>query len=333
MIKEYTSIAELPSEIHVSLQNNMFFSDEYGSCVAAEGRTRFLLASDKYIIPFVFTRKWFFKYGFFAFQPICIDDSAEQSVKEFLDQVIAFLSQKKHVHFLNPTPAYTCFKDYPTKSKRIPFGNYVCDLSVSEEEMFEKLHSKHRNSVRKAKKDGIIVKSGRDKTLLAHYMQMDVQTEQRSKKPSEGISFYRTRLNALPQHSMIFIAYKDDIPQSGALIYYDKLCGYYMFGANKNSPHSGSGNLLQWEIMRWLKSKGVSRYSFVGCRINEDEDSKYHNIQRFKARFGGELIQGYMFKCVCNTTMHNIFRCFMHIRGASNGDAVDQELDKWKDLN
>ena len=179
----------------------------------------------------------------------------------------------------------------------------------------------------------MLVKHGCGEALLAEYMSMDAETWARSKKSSSGEAFYKTKLTTLPQNARIFIAYKDDVPQSGALIYYDRLCGYYMFGANKNAPYSGAGNLLQWEIMLWLKANGVKKYSFVGCRINEDENSKYHNIQRFKERFGGKLIQGYMFKCVCNKFMYSLFLLALKVRGASMGDAIDQEIGKWPDLN
>lgn len=333
MIKEYKSISAVPAEHLPAICDNMFFSEDYANCVAAEGRKLFILASQTHMIPFVLTQKLCFRYGSFAYQPVPLCAEAEGSAREFLDVAVEYLAKKKHVHFINPTPAYTYFEDCPTQSQRIPFGNHVCDLTVSEDALLMKMHSKHRNCVRKAQKDGVVVKMGQDEALLSDYMQMDRETWTRSNKSSSGEAFYRSKLKAMPHNSMIFIAYKDDVPQSGALIYYDKTCGYYMFGANKNAPYNGAGNLLQWEIMLWLKSNGVKKYSFVGCRINEDEDSKYHGIQRFKERFGGELVQGYMFKCVCNTFMHALFLGIMKMRGASTSDVIDQEICKWEALN
>ena len=333
MIKEYKTILDLPEENQKLLCDNMFFSEDYARCVAVEGRTLIILASTKYVIPFTLSKKAIFRYGTFAYQPVCICADGQQTIREFLDEVIAYLSKKRHVHFLTPNPAYTIFEDYPTKSRRIPFGNHVCDLSLSEEELFGKLHSKHRNCVRKAHKDGVTIKSGRDADLLSDYIRMDTETWARSNRAASGLNFYASKIEALPRNTKVFIAYKDGVPQSGAFIYYDQLCGYYMFGANTNSPYAGSGNLLQWEIMLWLKQQGVKKYSFVGCRINEDESSKYHSIQRFKERFGGDLIQGYMFKCVCNKMMFKIFRLIMHLRGSSGVDAIDQEICKWRELN
>ena len=82
-----------------------------------------------------------------------------------------------------------------------------------------------------------------------------------------------------------------------------------------------------------MKSNGVKKYSFVGCRIGEDEDSKYHSIQRFKERFGGTLEQGYMFKTVMSQWKYQLFHCLYKIKNKTVlTDAIDQELPKWKEL-
>jgi lipid II:glycine glycyltransferase (peptidoglycan interpeptide bridge formation enzyme) len=48
----------------------------------------------------------------------------------------------------------------------------------------------------------------------------------------------------------------------------------------------GSSNLLQWEIIKKLKSLGVREYDFVGGRVEVPKGSKLEGIQRFKQRFG-----------------------------------------------
>jgi lipid II:glycine glycyltransferase (peptidoglycan interpeptide bridge formation enzyme) len=82
------------------------------------------------------------------------------------------------------------------------------------------------------------------------------------------------------------MAYKEGEPQAGAILCYNQAMCYYMH-ASRNHSFTGQRNLLQWRAMLDMKAAGVKKYSFVGCRINEDENSKYHGIQRFKERFGG----------------------------------------------
>ena len=76
--------------------------------------------------------------------------------------------------------------------------------------------------------------------------------------------------------------------------------------------------------------RSVRKYSFVGCRIQEDADSKYHGIQRFKQRFGGELIVGKMFKVILNPGKYRLFQILQKMKnGYWVQDVVDQEIGKW----
>lgn len=141
-------------------------------------------------------------------------------------------------------------------------------------------------------------------------------------------------MNNLKENVFITIAYMGEIPQAGACYFVNKQMCYYMYGASTNKPESGSTNLLHWEVIKYLKDIEVKRYSFVGCRIDVDPDSKYHSIQRFKERFGGELVQGYMFKTILNPWKYRLFHVLYKVKNRCNlMDAVDQEVDKWKELN
>ena len=124
------------------------------------------------------------------------------------------------------------------------------------------------------------------------------------------------------------------MPQCGLLGLYSKACFYYEFGASAHRPEPGSTHYLQWQTILKMKSEGVRRYSFVGCRINVDKDSKLSNIQHFKAGFGGDLVRSFLFKCELNRLQTNLFKLLMFARtGKYSQDVVDQEKNKWKELN
>lgn len=333
-MKEYSNYSDLPGEIKNFIKENLFFSNEYFLLMRKENNNPIILLNEDFIIPFIFNKKLCFNRGYFLYEPIPLKENISQkSMQEFLDKCLIYLKEKKKVHFITLNPAYTNFKIYPTNSIRIPFANYICNLSLSEDELIANMHSKHRNVVKKAIKDGVVVKSGNNEFLLKDYIKIDNMTWKRSNKKSMGIKFYKKRIECIPNNCKIYIAYLNDEPQAGAFIYFDKNYGYYMFGASIDHPHTGSGNLLQWEIIKSLKRKGLKSYSFVGCRINEDKNSKYHEIQRFKQRFGGEFIEGYMFKSILNVFMYKLFLFLYKIRGKVSIDAVEEEKDKWKELN
>lgn len=317
---------------------NVFYSERYAQYLIATSGNSVVLyfASDKYVVPVQIFKKAVFKYAIFLVEPICNKKSSDETEKDFLDEVCKVLKKDYGVQWLNATPAYAFFMDYPTGAKHIPFGSHVVDLTLDEETLFSNVHSKHRNVIKKAQKDGVIIECGRTEKMILDYYQMDIETWARSNRKSSGENSIKRQIEKLKDNAIIYMAYLDGEPQSAALYYYNEQMCYYMHGVNKNGPHIGSGNLLQWQAMLDMKAQGVKKFSFVGCRINEDENSKYHGIQRFKERFGGPVVQGYMFKKVLNPFMYGLSQImtrFLNLKRIGkfipNTDTIDAEIHKW----
>ena len=107
-----------------------------------------------------------------------------------------------------------------------------------------------------------------------------------------------------------------------------------MFGASADHPVPGSTHYLQWAMIQKMHDVGTKRYNFVGCRLNEDPDSKYHNIQHFKKGFGGELIECYLFRITLNAFKKKLFDAFFKLKnGKIMNDVIDQEISKWQAIN
>ncbi len=310
---------------------NVFFSEEYYNYSKRVGCDVWYAYDNDYVLPICIYSKIGIKYGSYPTEPICLtnEDSKRDRVV-FLNALSDILRQKKITWIL--TSAASLFDVYPDDSLRIPFGSHVIDLIHSEDELLSNMHSKHRNSIKRAERNGVVVVSG-GRELVEDYILIDEETWGRSNRSSYGRDFFSNILDCMKDESIIYVAYKDGIPQSGACFFYNKSMCYYMYGASINNPEPGSANLLQWRAITDMKSKGVEKFSFVGCRINEDEDSKYHGIQRFKERFGGELVRGYMFKTILCDWRYELFNLLYKLKHRdSAGDAVDQEINKWTDL-
>ena len=107
-----------------------------------------------------------------------------------------------------------------------------------------------------------------------------------------------------------------------------------MFGASAHKPEPGSTHLLQWRTILRMKKNGVLAYNFVGCRLNEDKDSKYHNIQHFKKGFGGILQECFMFRATLSKPKKWLFDILMRMKtGKRPQDVIDQEKHKWSEIN
>lgn len=337
MLKQTDNLRQVVSEQYANDHFNVFYSEGALIKSVKKGEELFFLYSDKYVIPVTISKKGIFRYAHLTIEPAAIKDDAEETLKSFLDDVCSYLKNQLKVQWIDQTSPASFFMDYPTGAKRIPFGSHVIDLTLDEETLWKKVHTKHRNVIKKAEKDGVEIKCGISDQLIVDYHSIDVETWRRSNKSATGQESLRNQVRALGDDAIIYMAYLNGKPQSGAFFFYNRGMCYYMHGANCDRPHTGAGNLLQWKAILDMKEIGVKKYSFVGCRINEDENSKYHGIQRFKERFGGELVQGYMFKVIFSPFHYQAYRMLgMVKRFLLTGkmtlykDIIDQEIHKWK---
>lgn len=326
--KDFNKIKKLISQEKLGV----FFLPQYAKTFSAHMNPRMVwLVSENFILPVVICNKMFFRWATIAAVPVGYREQTTVE-QEYLTEVCATL-RKAGVQWTTPTMAASPFPTYPVESKRIPWGTYVIDLNQSEEDLMKNMHSKHRNVVKRAEKDGVEIKVG-GKELLGDYLGLEVATWERSGKNSNGRKYYEHIVNTLDGYVDVSIAYFNGEPQSGAITYWGGEEAYYMFGANLDMPHIGSGNLLQWKLLCLYKNRGVQRYNFVGCRIGEDENSKYHGIQRFKERFGGNLVEGYMFKTVLKHSYCFLWnKLYTVLKRKPASDPIEQEIHKWGQLN
>lgn len=324
-----TQFCKLPKDIRNRiLKANIYYSEEYfnhnSNCKV------FYFYDKNRIIVAVYRKKFQFRFLSLPSEPFVWNDSNISSEDTFLNELISKCKDLKCIDWIGPTEVQALFKAAPCGAEAIPFGSHIVTLDNTEENLWSAVHSKHRNVIRKASKDGVEISLG-GKELLPLYMIADEQTWARSNLDICLEKEYRTLLEDFPNNVNIFIATLDSKIQGGAIFLYNSQRVYYLYGASVNDSHTGAMNLLHWEAMKYYKNKGVHEYSFVGCRINEDADSKFHGIQRFKERFGGTLNTGVMFKVILHPWKYKLYLCLKRLKDKNYMDIVDQEKSKWKD--
>ncbi|MBF0342061.1 MAG: GNAT family N-acetyltransferase [Magnetococcales bacterium] len=165
-----------------------------------------------------------------------------------------------------------------------PFGTYRVDLTQSGEALWQGLHPKHRNAVRRAMSVGVEVRASLDRELFRESLQATYRRGGRDNPFRAGY------FDALWQHMsasmLVMSVWHQGGFQAGALIPFDGSRGYYLHGATIDHPEPGAANLLHWEIMRALRERGVGAYDLGGARL-QSADPRLQGIFRFKERFGG----------------------------------------------
>lgn len=281
--------------------------------------------NDEYLIPYYIKRKYIFNSVVFTSDAISLKPANNKVKKQlFLDSIINELPELLKVDSISCSPSYVLFDQYPMKSNFCEFGSYRIDLSQSEEDLFQNLNPKNRSRIRKSKRDGVTVNFDRKQLKIC----FDIIN---SSLKSQGLYFMsfdelNSLQNSMDENFICSVSYKNNTPQSAALIFWNNLTGYYVYGGNTIGAYNGSMNILQWETILLMKSLNVKYYDFVGARLNVKKDSKLDKIQDFKRKFGSNLTKGYLWKHDFNYIKVNLYKILIFLKSRTfPKDIVDEE--------
>jgi len=325
LIKDYNELKDILNIIPILATEDYlkYKSNNYG-----------WFKSDDFILPFYLTKKFIFKRMFFTTEVIYINSNAGiDEEKKFLKEVVS-LSEKMGIDIIDVPPSNAVFNTYPDGSKFIEFGTYVLDLNKSEEELFAGLHQKHRNVVKKAMKDGVIIKQGA--VFLGECYKLIKDTYKRQGKGFIDFDEFKSMHDSLGDNVNFYVAVKDDVLQGCAILLWNtNNSSYYLYGGSIGKPYTGAVNYLHWQAILDMKKRGVRYYDFFGARIDPPKDSKYEGIQRFKSRFGGDLKCGYLWKYPVKPFKYYLFRLIFSLYSLTKcsiykGDIIDNERKRQK---
>ena len=239
----------------------------------------------------------------------------DQAVRAFFDGVVA-LARRERVHTLKIEPEVPRDRtDVDQHLQELGFrdarydlnfaNTIVTDLSGSEEEILDTMSAKSkkgkttRYNINLANRKGVEVSECEDfswafDTLFGWMEDLERAKEGFTNRRPQGYlrEMMRTTHDAGRGH--FFFAYHEGTPLSGAFVFTfgDKL--WFMHGASGKEKRKLQGNyLLQWEVMRWAKRRGITQCDFVGAPKPEDrrEDDPYYGVYKFKLGFGGDVVE------------------------------------------
>ena len=276
--------------------------------------------SEDFILPFYIDKRSIFSKLVFTTQTIVLNENSDE--KEFLYSVIE-KTRELNLDFIAQPMANVLFRLAPKNSKYIKWGSYVVDLTISEEELLKNMHSKHRNVIRKAIKDGVVVEETENISLIYENLKETMQRQNRAYPSLEELEKIKNLVK-------FYISKKDDIIQGCAVLPYNRFGAYYLYGGSIARPYTGALNYLHYYAMLDMKKNGVKKYDFMGARLNVEKGSKLEGIQRFKSRFGGELKEGYLWKYEYKPLKIKLIDIIQKIRYKLQGrvylgDAIEQE--------
>lgn len=276
------------------------------------------------VLPYTIVRKASIQMARFRVETIPIGDPiGTEDERAFLDGVVAHF-RAAGVDLIIPATTNTIFRTYPDGADAAPYGSHILDLTHSQEAIWDRMHSKHRNVIRSAGKKGVQIRTGLDLADKAY--ELIRATFKRSSLPFMRIEAFRSFVSALGENVAVLTAEADNRIQACAVIPYSEYSAYYAYGGTAPHPPTGAANLLQWHAICHLKAEGVKRYDFCGARTDPEPGSKAAGLVMFKERFGASLHRGFIWKYALNRWKAPLYSAA--VRLLRGGDIVDAERHK-----
>ena len=278
------------------------------------------------VLPYTVVRKMVLHMVRFRVQTIPLRGELDVvDEKQFLNSAVEYL-RSTGADIIIPASTNTIFQAYPDGAMAAPYGTYIIDLGQPEEALWANLSSSHRRKVRLAMKSGVKIIMGLDHVQMSYRLIRD--TFRRSALPFMNYDRFERLVFSLGENVKVFIAEHYGAVQGCAVIPFSSHSAYYVYGGSIPEPVTGATNLLHWEAIRLFRDLRVKRYDLVGVRINPEKASKQEGLMIFKERFGGQLVQGYIWKYAFRPLKYFLYRVATQVR--TGGDIVDNEHHKLK---
>ncbi len=172
----------------------------------------------------------------------------------------------------------------------------VVDLSLSEEELLARMKAKTRYNVRLAARKGVeVVEPEFEEGWETFYEWMEATSERKEDyvlRRSRDYLYDVMRSMDDAGQGRLFFAEHEGTPLAGMYVFTFGEKYWYMYGASSDEKRNLKPNyVLQWEVMRWAKERGLTHYDMVGVPKSEqlNESSSLWNVYKFKEGFGGEI--------------------------------------------
>jgi len=179
-----------------------------------------------------------------------------------------------------------------------PPRTIVVDLRGTEEEILARMKQKTRYNIRLAEKKGVTVRPWND---LPAFNQMMLVTGGRDGFGVHSLEYYQCAYDLFHPTGMakLLVAEYEGRPLAALMVFARGRRAWYMYGASTDEERNRMPTyLLQWEAMRWARSKGAEEYDLWGVPDEDEETLEAHftersdglwGVYRFKRGFGGEL--------------------------------------------
>jgi len=168
------------------------------------------------------------------------------------------------------------------------------DITPTEINLLQNMHSKWRYNIRLAGRKGVIIREAQNKDDLKIFYRILQETASRDKFLIRSYQYFEWIWDYMVDnhYAQVFLAEYEGqvIAGSLAMVLGDK--AWYLYGASSNEHRNVMPNyLIQWEMIRWARRQGCTLYDFRGVSGDLDESNPLYGLYRFKKGFNGQFTE------------------------------------------
>ena len=179
----------------------------------------------------------------------------------------------------------------PLRSEWLSFedrSTVAVDLSRGPESIWnDELHSKHRNVIRKARDNGLVVRFDEDWEGLPVFMDLYTRTMGRlgaAEMYYFDEDYYRKWQSSLSKRSTLVFVEHDAKPIASCILFWGELWGHYHLSASEPETLGlYPNNLMLYEAALYLERKGLKAFHLGGGTSGDPENTLFKFKRRFSA--------------------------------------------------
>jgi len=181
-----------------------------------------------------------------------------------------------------------------------PPRTIVVDIGGTDDGILARMKQKTRYNIRLAEKKGVTVRPWDD---LPAFHEMMLVTGGRDGFGVHSREYYRLAYELFHPTGMVelLLAEYEGKPLAALMVFAHGRRAWYVYGASTDEERNRMPTyLLQWEAIRWARSKGAREYDLWGVPDENEETLEAQftgrsdglwGVYRFKRGFGGEVLR------------------------------------------
>ena len=176
--------------------------------------------------------------------------------------------------------------------------NIIVDLSQDEDILWQNIISSGKNKIRKAIKNGIIVRRLTEEFLIESYSILK-EVYERLKLPLPSILFFENALKK-SRNNIGMVMYgaflNNELIGIRVTLQYKNIAYDLYAGSKSNYYDKNPNDILPWEVFRQCKNAGKTIFDFGGA----GKPNIPYGVRDYKMKFGGKLVNYGRFTLVHN---------------------------------